>query len=161
VIKKARQTKGKLLSEVAAEHGDPRPDLCLYNSDKDTFDHGIATVEFEGGLLATYTCNVVAGFTERRIRVAGTKGLIDGKLGGKELLLTLRDPTRVERIPLKTGGGHGGADDVLFQDFYAFTQGTREPKVRPAEAAVVVSIGLAARHSADTKRRIELAALQA
>ncbi|MBN1580707.1 MAG: Gfo/Idh/MocA family oxidoreductase [Anaerolineae bacterium] len=156
-----RKADKKSLAEVAAEYGDPRPDLCLYNADKDTFDHGIATVEFEGGLLATYTCNVVAGLTERRIRVAGTKGLIDGTLGGDELVVTLRDPTHLERIPLKTDGGHGGADDVLFHDFYAFTQGTMEPKVRPAEAAVAVLIGLAARHSADTRSRIELSALPA
>lgn len=156
VIKKARGTTGKLLAEVAAEFGDPRPDLCLYNSDKDTFDHGTVTVEFEGGLLATYTCNVVAGFTERRIRIAGTRGTIDGKLGGEELLLTQRDPTRVEHIALETSGGHGGADERLFQEFHAFTQGLGEPKVRPAEATVAVLLGLAATHSADTKSRVEL-----
>ncbi len=156
VIKRAAGITGKLLAEVAAEHGAPRPDLCLYNSDKDTFDHGIATVEFAGDIFATYTCNVIAGFTDRRIRVSGTKGTIDGHLGGDELVLTLRDPTRVRRIPLETGGGHGGADRFILDDFYAFTQGKLEPKVRPAEAMVAVLIGLAATRSADERRKVEI-----
>lgn len=150
----------KLLSEVAAEHGAPRPDLCLYNSDKDTFDHGIATVEFERGVLATYTCNVVAGFTGRRIRVSGTRGTIDGELGAQTILLRRRDPAVSEEIPLASGsGGHGGADDHLFAHFHDFTKGRREPKVRPAEAMVPVLMGLAATRSGDEGRRVPMTEL--
>lgn len=57
-----------------------RPDLCLFNSDGDTFDHGIATVHYENAIYATYTCNVISGFTDRRIRVSGTRGTLDGAL---------------------------------------------------------------------------------
>ena len=154
---RGRRIDGKLLSEIAAEHGDPRPDLCLYNSDKDTFDHGIATVAFEGDILATYTCNVVAGFTERRIRVSGTKGTVDGTLGADKLTLRLRDPSRTEDVPLHASkGGHGGADDFIFADFHEFTRGRREPKVRPDEAMVAVLLGLAATRSGDEKRRVEM-----
>jgi predicted dehydrogenase len=160
LIKRRRGLEGKLLSEVAAEHGDPRPDLCLYNSDKDTFDHGIATVEFEGRIIGTYTCNVVAGFTERRLRIAGTKGAIDGVLGGDHLTLRRRDPSATEAIPLDVGaGGHGGADQYLFDAFHAFTQGLDQPKVKPQEAMVAVLMGLAARSSSDEGRRVRIGEL--
>ena len=159
-IKKRRNIEGKLLSEVAAEGGGPRPDLCLYNSDKDTFDHGIATVEFDGGILATYTCNVVTGFSDRRLRVSGTRGTLDGTLGGESILLRRRDPSAAETIPLDVAaGGHGGGDRRLFDDFRDFVLRRREPKVRPDEAAVAVLMGLAARRSADERRRVDLAEL--
>ena len=136
----------------------PRPDLCLYNSDKDTFDHGIATVEFDDDILATYTCNVVAGFTDRRIRVSGTAGTIDGSLEGKTVLLRRRDPSSAEEVPLEVaGGGHGGGDRALFAEFHEFIRGRRGPHVRPAEAMVAVLMGLAARRSADEGRPVALA----
>ncbi|MBN1672125.1 MAG: Gfo/Idh/MocA family oxidoreductase [Kiritimatiellae bacterium] len=132
--------------------------LCLYNSDKDTFDHGIATIEFENGILATYTCNVVAGFSDRRIRVSGTKGTIDGNLHDNSLVLNRRDPSAREEVPLVSdGSGHGGADRSILDAFYEFTQGRREPKVRPEQAMIPVLIGLAATRAGDEKRRVEMA----
>jgi predicted dehydrogenase len=160
VIKARRGLTDRLLSEVAADYGDPRPDLCLYNSDKDTFDHGMATIEFEDGVLATYTCSVVAGFTERRIRVSGTKGTIDGTLGGDVLVVRGRDPSTVREVALGSGrGGHGGGDRAIFQAFHHFAQGQRGPQVRPQEAMVAVLMGLAARRSADERRRVTIAEL--
>lgn len=156
-MKRRRGIEGKLLSEIAAEHGAPKPDLCLYNSDKDTFDHGIATVEFERGILATYTCNVVTGFTCRRIRVSGTKGTLDGELGGKSVFLRRRDPPETEEIILAAGsGGHGGADDSLYTHFHDFTKGRREPKVRPSEAMIPVLMGLGATRSGDEGRSVSM-----
>ena len=158
VIKKnAGIEEKKLLAEVAAEHGAPRPDLCLYNSDKDTFDHGIATVCFEADILGTYTCNVVTGFTDRRIRVSGTKGTIDGSLGGDRLIVRKRDPSSVEEVsPGTVEGGHGGGDSQLFNDFHDFVRGAKEPKVRPAEAMIAVLMGLAATRSADEGRVVPM-----
>jgi len=156
-IKKRRNVTEKLLSEVAAEHGAPRPDLCLFNSDKDTFDHGIVTVEFDNEALGTYTCNVVAGFTDRRLRVSGTEGTLEGSLGGKTVLVRKRDPNSAEEVPLELlGGGHGGGDRLLYEEFYEFIKGRGEPRVRPAEGMVAVLMGLAANRSADDKRRVEM-----
>ena len=161
-IKKRRNIHDKLLSEVAADHGAPRPDLCLFNSDKDTFDHGIATVQFEGGILATYTCNVVTGFSDRRIRISGTAGTLDGSLAGGGVLLRRRDPAASEEVPLEVAsGGHGGGDRLLFDEFHAFVTSGAEPRVRPAEAMVAVLMGLAARRSADERRLVGLAELTA
>ncbi|MBI4027875.1 MAG: Gfo/Idh/MocA family oxidoreductase [Verrucomicrobia bacterium] len=142
--------------EKAIDRGDPRPDLCLYNSDKDTFDHGIATVEFEDSILATYTCNVVAGFSNRRIRVSGTKGTIDGELLGR-ITLHKRDPPGIEEVPVSNAdGGHGGADDRLFAHFHDFVRGHPVRMVRPQEAIVPVLMGLAATRSVAEKRSVRM-----
>jgi predicted dehydrogenase len=136
--------------EAAVAEGFPRPDLCLYNSDKDTFDHGMATVRFEGDLLATYTVNVVAGFTNRRIRVSGTKATLDGDLTTQEVVIRHRDPARKERLVVaEDTDGHGGADRFMLPDFLAFTRGERLPPVNTKEALLAVLMGLAARESCE------------
>jgi predicted dehydrogenase len=132
-------------------------DLCLFNADSDTFDHGIATIRFERDIFATYTCNVVAGFTDRRIRVSGTRGTLDGSLSENTLLWRQRDPSRTERIePARNDSAHGGADDRILEGFLAFARGEGEPRCRPAEAMLAVEIGLAATRSADSGRAVRM-----
>ena len=144
------------LRQVHEQVTGERPDLCLFNSDKDTFDHGIATITFAGGTLATYTVNVVAGFSDRRMRVSGTRAVIDGNLAGSQLLIRHRDPSREEKIELASGkGGHGGGDRSLFDSFAAFVRGEPTTFVGPEEAAVAVRMGLAARVSCDEKRVVQ------
>ena len=142
---------------VWEESGGPPHDLCLYNSDTDTFDHGIASVRFEGGVLGTYTCNVVTGLTDRRIRVSGTRGTLDGSLSADRLRLVRRDPTEAVDIPV--GGGramHGGADGFVLESFLQFARGEAEPRCRPREAALAIRIGLAATRSADEGRTVAM-----
>ena len=127
-----------------------KPDLCLYNSDKDTFDHGAALVSFANRVIGTYTVNVVAGFSNRRLRVSGTKGTIDVDLGANEVTLLHRDPPRVEKVQVDSGeGGHGGADGCLMSALSDFVRGRPTSLVRPLEAAVGVRMGLAAQQSCD------------
>lgn len=154
-IKKMRGITHKILPEIGAEHGEPRPDLCLYNSDKDTFDHGAALIEFDGRLLATHTCNVVTGFDNRRLRVSGTRATIDGDLAANSIVLRRRDPSGVEEIkPGAAEGGHGGADSFIFDSFLEFARGRCRAKVPPIEAMTAVLMGLAANRSEDEGRPV-------
>jgi len=140
----------RLRDATAAATGQ-RTDLCLFNYDKDTFDHGSAIVEFEDGLIASYTVNVVAGFTNRRIRLSGTAATVDGDLTSNEIVIQYRDPSRVERIQLTdNASSHGGADEHVMAAFADFIGGDRSNAVTPAEAAVSVRIALAAQESCDT-----------
>ncbi len=133
-------------------------DLCLFNSDGDTFDHGIATIRHAGEVVSTYTCNVVSGFTDRRMRVSGTKGTLDGVLSGTTLTLHRRDPSEVVEIPLLDAGagGHGGADGYLGDEFIRFTRGEGEPRCRPEEAAQSVRVGLAATRACAENRAVAM-----
>lgn len=152
----------KPVPELAEERGMPRPDICLYNSKKDTFDHGVATVRFENDVIGTYTCNVVTGFSDRRMRVSGTRGTLDGALSASHVTLRRRDPSAVEEIPVGGAeGGHGGGDNFLLTDFYEFTQGRKEPKVRPTEATIPVLMGLAATRSSDEHRVVPMSEFMA
>ncbi|MHB9107010.1 MAG: Gfo/Idh/MocA family protein [Armatimonadota bacterium] len=133
-------------------------DLCLFNSDGDTFDHGMATIRHENEIYSTLTCNVVAGFTNRRLRVSGTKGTIDGALdGATTVTLYRRDPSEVEEIPLESGeGSHGGADGQLPREFIRFIRGEGEPRCRPDEAAQSVRLGLAATRACAEHRAVPM-----
>ncbi|MDD5704672.1 MAG: Gfo/Idh/MocA family oxidoreductase [Kiritimatiellae bacterium] len=137
--------------------GEPS-DLCLYNSGSDTFDHGIASIRYEGDLFATYTCNVVAGFSERRIRVSGTRGTLDGTLSTGEVVLTKKDENQIVTIRPKGANStsHGGADDLVMANFLAFARGEVEPKCRPREAFQSILIGLAANRSGDENRLVQM-----
>ena len=158
----------KQLATIREAAGGPSADLCLYNSDKDTFDHGVAQVEFENNALAVYTVNVVAPFTDRRIRIAGTDGTIQGRLGSSDLLYWRRhqadDPNRAERIPLMDSAeahsiDHGGGDAFVLDDFAAFVRDQPSRAIGPAEASVAIAAGLAATQSSDTSRTTSLAEL--
>lgn len=144
------------LDTIAEQNGGRPYDLCLYNTPSDTFDHGTANVRFEGDVFGTYTCNVVAGLSDRRIRVGGTKAMVDGCLRSDTLTLVKRDPS--ETVTLSLGAnvtdGHGGADRQILDEFFDFVRGTAQPKCRPRDAALAVAIGLAATHSSDTHRTV-------
>lgn len=143
------------LLRINEENGGRPYDLCLYNTPSDTFDHGIAQVRFEHDILATYTCNVVAGFSDRRLRIAGTRATLDGHLDGKTVTLLRRDPSGIEEIPLvDSSGGHGGADPIMVGRFLEFARTGGKPACAPREAAVPVYVGLAATRSGDEGRPI-------
>ena len=144
------------LDSISEEHGGLPYDLCLYNAPSDTFDHGMANVRFEGDIFATYTCNVVSGMTDRRIRVAGTKATIDGCLRSSTLTLVKRDPSETVQVPLgvDVSNMHGGADHMILEEFFDFVKGKAQPKCRPRDAALAVSMGLAATRSSDTNKTV-------
>jgi len=133
-------------------------DLCLFNSDGDTFDHGVATIRHENEIYSTHTCSLVCGFTNRRLRVSGTKGTVDGSLDGATVVtLYRRDPSAVEEIPLDMAeGGHGGADGHLAWEFIRFMRGEAEPRCRPDEATQSVRLGLAATRACAEHRAVEM-----
>lgn len=157
---KENRVDGRSLELIkgAVQDGMTRPDLCLFNSDKDTLDHGVAIVDFESDIVATYTLSVVAGFTNRRIRVGGTKATVDGDLNSQQLFIQYINPRRTETITAsETTDGHGGADKYLLPDFFAFMDGTRKPLVTPEEAMISVVMGRAATESCDTGRLVQIA----
>ncbi len=135
-------------------------DLCLFNSDKDTFDHGIATVDFDSGTIGSYTVNVVSSFDERNMRVSGTCGALDGYLSATEVKYWKRHaggPPEMQPISGRDeADGHGGGDKLLLDNFAAFVRGEQSRVTTPAEASVAVAMGLAATESSDTGRVVKM-----
>ena len=145
------------LQRITEERGGSPYDLCLYNAPSDTFDHGMAQIRFENDIFATYTCNVVAGFTDRRLRISGTKATVEGCFNSQSVTVLRRDPASVEQIPVPTTGDiHGGADPIMVGSFLEFVRLGGQPPCTPREAALPVCVGLAATKSSDEGRPIAI-----
>lgn len=89
---------------------------CVFDSDNDVVDHQTVNMEFENGVIATFT---MSAFNRggRKISVMGTQGELWGNMGsceihtytfkdGKETVIKCNDGNADESIL----GGHGGGD---------------------------------------------------
>ena len=105
-------------TEAAREDGYLR-DLCIFLSDKDTHDNGIALVEYDNNVRAGHSECFVCNFDDRRYTVVGDRGTLMASLS-EPTRLTLRPrwgADRVIEVPPAPDGPHGGADPLLLEDF--------------------------------------------
>lgn len=94
---------------------------CVYNGGNDVVDHQVVSLEYAGGVTASFTMTGFSVLDFRKTRIFGTTGCIEGD--GREL--RIHDfVTDAERTvgDLVAGGasasdGHGGADGELVRDF--------------------------------------------
>ncbi len=111
-------------TEAAREDGYLK-DLCIFLSDKDTHDNGIAIVEYDNNVRAGHSECFVCNFDDRRYTVVGDRGT---------LLASVSDPTHITlrprwgadqviEVPPAGDGMHGGADPLLLEDFLRSVRG--------------------------------------
>lgn len=116
--------------------GDSPYGRCIFRCDNDVVDHQSVMINFESG--ATGTHNMIAGAARplRRIEIVGTKGEIYGEFENSEIHVAKINPEPgkaydEELIDLSAfveGGGHGGGDLGLAEDFVNYVQGG-EPSI--------------------------------
>lgn len=134
------------------QEGEMAPDVCLYNSKKDTFDNGIAVIDYENGIRATYTVNVLAAKTTRQMRVIGSQGMVESDMQEGTIKLTQRHTEKVQTINLNgTSGSHFGADEKILDDFFEMCKNGKVPRSGLADGKLAVQISLAAKESSDKK----------
>ena len=94
---------------------------CVYACDNDVVDHQVVSLEYDGGVTASFTMTAFTPVEHRKSRVFGTHGYVDG------------DGTRLRLVDFRTGGeelidtsardgvaaadGHGGGDAGLVDAF--------------------------------------------
>ncbi len=111
--------------------GDSPYGKCIYKSGNNVVDHQSVMVNFENG--ATGTHNMIAGASRplRRIEIVGTKGEIFGEFENNDIhILKINpDPGKeydeeiVDLSAFVEGGGHGGGDLGLAEDFVNYVRG--------------------------------------
>jgi len=108
-----------LFSPDAAREDGYLKDLCIFLSDKDTHDNGIALIEYDNNVRASHSECFICNFDDRRYTVVGDRGT---------LMAFVSDPTQITlrprwgadqiiEVPPAAGGMHGGADPLLLEDF--------------------------------------------
>jgi predicted dehydrogenase len=140
------------------QDGPMAPDICLFNSDKDTFDNGIAVIDYSNGIRATYTVNVLAARTTRQMRIVGTEGLIEADTENGTIVLTYRHTNKTTTYDLndQTTSLHNGADSKILTDFYNICQKGGTPRSGLTEGRIAVQMALAATLSSDNKSVVQI-----
>jgi predicted dehydrogenase len=134
------------------------PDICLYNSDKDTLDNGIAVINYDNDIRATYTVNVLAAQTTRQMRIIGIKAMVEADTEKSYVALTCRHTNKVLKFDLanETQGSHSGADYKILSDFFKVCSDGGTPRSGLTDGRLAVQMALAATQSDDNNSLIVL-----
>lgn len=119
---------------------------CVYACDNDVADHQVVSLEFEGGLSATFTATA---FTDHRVReteLLGSHGSVQGN--GSRLRVTDFRTRTVEEWEVAMTDEHLGGDEGLMEAFLeAVEAGRPELLSSPEEALASHLMAFAAERS--------------
>ncbi len=90
---------------------------CVFKTDNDVVDHQVVAMRFEGGVTATFTMTAFTPFQDRVLRIHGTKGYLEARVGKRTLdMWEFWEGNRHTRVELpESQGAHGGADDLVMR----------------------------------------------
>lgn len=145
--------------EVAAVDGYTK-NLCMYLSDKDNHDNGIAMVEYEGGLKASHFECFIGSKNDRVYTVVGDKAVAEVSLTNRTITITPRWNGEIVTCKLSAESGcHGGADPTLVDTFCRVLRGEVLPNSTAEHGLLSTSIGQAAEISRREHRMVEISEL--
>jgi predicted dehydrogenase len=113
---------------------------CVYRCDNNVVDHQVVSLEFEGGITASFT---MTAFTstgkDRRTRIMGTKGEIicEPPLIEVNTFKDNKTKTYDTADNASPGSGHGGGDYGIMRDF---TRALRENNPAYLSSSIEVSL---------------------
>lgn len=148
------------LREISKKQGYLPLDACLYQTEKDTIDHGIATINFSNGVCATHVLNVVTSpqVSRRELTIHGTKGVLlkNNYTGNVELSFRASKASRTYDTKSMSIGGHGGSDPKIYSDFIQCCKEGKTPKAGWKDGRLAVEVGLAATKSQEEGVLVDL-----
>jgi predicted dehydrogenase len=94
---------------------------CVFKTDNDVVDHQVVSMEFEGGVTATFTMTAFTPWGGRYLRIHGTKGYIEAKIDQRTIdLYEFWAKNKHSKIEIPTeDGAHGGADASVIKSLMA------------------------------------------
>ena len=115
---------------------------CVFRCDNDVVDHQVVNLEFEGGVICSFT---MSAFNKggRTLRIMGTQGelIADAQspivtynnfTTGETEEIRIDDQVRLDNIT----GGHGGGDTGIMYAFYDMLSGKINPELSNIEISV-------------------------
>lgn len=137
-------------------------DACLYRSDIETLEYGIATVAFANGACATYTMNCVTTpqLSGRWTMILGSRGALRADPLTQQIHLSFRGAKapRVYDVSGLAQGGHGGADERALAGFVQSCRTGAPPIASCVDGRRAVQMGLAAQRSMEQGAVVHLEA---
>jgi len=132
-------------------------DRCIYMSDKDVHDNGIAIVEYENGARASHLECFVTPISDRLYTVVGDKGQAEVSVHKRSIVIRPRwtRDTITYEVSEETGG-HGGSDPGVVGTFVRVIKGDT-PNTSTAEHGLWATvIGEAAEISRREERVVRI-----
>ena len=149
----------RLFSEEAAQEDGYIKDRCMYFSDKDNHDNGLAIVEYEHNIkvsmLECFTCSKGG----RNYTCIGDRGLAEVDLDGRTISVFPRWGERVTYHINEEEGGHGGADPHLVDTFCQVLRGEIPAPSTAEHGLLATALGQAAEISRRQNRMVEMSEL--
>jgi predicted dehydrogenase len=137
---------------------------CVYRCDNDAVDRQVLALEFDGGIIGTFTMTAFA--TGRHVEICGTKGVLKGGESYRQHfgthLILLPDQGEPVRYTVQAEDGgyelHGGGDAGLVNALY---NEMTKPAGAPLEAGIESTvqshlIGFAAEEARSTGRVVNI-----
>ena len=154
------QPGSSLFTEETAKVDGYHRDLCIYLSDKDTHDQGIAIIEYENGATAAHCEYFGTPIGDRQYAIEGTGGHCDADMYNHEIKFRPRWSGDDIHYKLKPEpGAHGGADPIMIRNFIECMKRGKRPLAAGVDGAWSVAMGVAAEISREEKRVVELSDL--
>ena len=150
----------KFWGKEAAEVDGYYRNQCMYLSDKDVHDNGIAIVEYENGIKVSHMECFIGSKTDRLYTIAGDKGVAEVSLTNHTIRITPRWGGEVitYEVP-EVKGGHEGADPGLVDAFCKVFRGETIPNSPALHGLWASAIGQAAEISRREHRMVEMSEL--
>jgi predicted dehydrogenase len=135
---------------------------CVFRSDNDVVDHQVVSLEFDGGITASFSMQAHTSYAGRRIRIMGS----NGDLVGDEQTLSVVDfgtDRKTEwnaRDIADLDSGHGGGDYGLVRDWVqAVSQ--HNPSMLATDIGTAMESHLMGFRAEESRLRGELRTLEA
>ena len=147
-------------AEATKEDGYLR-NTCMYLSEKDTHDNGIAMVEYENGIKVSHLECFIGSCDDRRYTIAGDRGTAEVSLNTRTIKVIPRwkNGEAVTYTIGQNDGGHGGADPALVEKFCSVLRGETIPNSTMLHGLLASAIGQAAEISRREHRMVEMSEL--
>ena len=131
--------------------------LCMYLSDKDNHDNGMAMVEYENNIKVGLFETFIGSKNDRIYTIAGDRGVAEVSLTNRTITITPRWGGEIVTYHIgEEKGGHGGADPNLVESFCKVLRGEQESISTAEEGLFATALGQAAEISRRQHRMVEM-----
>ena len=163
--KAAETTKRETGIDAVVVNGGRRLDLCVFNSDKDTFDNHLISIEYANGCraaLAECFTSSVKATSGRQFVLNGWEGQIWAEMTNRRIRFYPNAPLQTENAPEeidipKASGNHGGADNAMLEYVLDCMETGREnTEMRTVDGYYAVAVAEAAEKAVLEKRIVEI-----
>ena len=136
-------------------------DLCIYTSDKEVHDNGIAVVSYDNNVRISHSECFVCNFSDRFYTLVGECGTLEARLSNPtQIVFKPRwGEDKIIDVPHPREGGHGGADPALAENLVSAMRGETSHLSGITGGIRAVAVGQAAEISWRENRAVDISEL--